>query len=404
MSRFFGRHHIAIPGPSILPDRVIRAMNRPSPDIYDPELADMVYGVIKDLKTVAGTNGYATIYICNGHGVWEGSLTNFLSKGDKVLVLATGIFAQGWGGFAHALGIEVETLDFGKTSSVDSARVVERLSKDKEHKIKAILVVQVDTSTSVRNDIKEIARVVKSINHPALIAVDCIASLGCEVFCMDDWQVDIMVSGSQKGLMIPPGLGFIYFNERAREAGKNADLRTPYWDWERRVDPEEFYQLFCGTAPTHHLFALREALNMILYEEGLPQVLKRHVVMAEAIWAAFDAWGSKGQVEMNIRDKNYRSHSVSTIKVVPPNGKLLRKWTPEHAGLTLGIGLGMENEQDPNSTGYFRIGHMGHLNPNMILGLLGSIETGFEHLEISRGKGAIEAAAKVIAKAYQPNE
>ena len=399
MNRFFGRHHIAIPGPSIMPDRVIRAINRPAPDIYNPELAEMVYGVLNDLKIVAGTSGYATIYICNGHGVWEGSLTNLFSRGDKVLVLATGIFAPGWGGFAKALGIEVETLDYGKRTSVDTDRLVERLAQDKKHEIKAILVVQVDTSTSVRNDIKEIAQAIKSIDHPALLAVDCIASLGCDNFCMDEWHVDVMISGSQKGLMAPPGLGFIYFNERAREVGKKANLRTPYWDWERRVNPEEFYQLFCGTAPTHHLFALREALDMIVHEEGLDQVYKRHALLAEAIWAAFDTWSSEGQVEMNIIDKNHRSHAVSTIKMKPPNGKLLRKWTQVNSGLTLGIGLGMESEEDPNSTGYFRIGHMGHLNPNMLLGLLGSIEAGFERLDIKRGKGAVEAAARVMANA-----
>ena len=385
-----------------MPDRVIRALSRPAPDIYDPELAEMVYQVIEDLKTVAGTKEYATIYICNGHGVWEGSLTNLLSKGDKVLVLATGIFAPGWGGFAGALGIDVETLDYGKRIPVDSVRLAERLARDKQHEIKAILVVQVDTSTSVRNDIQEISRTIKSTNHPALLAVDCIASLGCDKFNMDEWNVDVMISGSQKGLMTPPGLGFIYFNERARDFGKRAGLRTPYWDWERRVDPEEFYQLFCGTAPTHHLFALREALDMIVHEEGLEQVYKRHAVNSEAIGAAIDTWGSEGQVEMNIRDKDHRSHSVSTIKMLPPNGKLLRKWTKEHSGLTLGIGLGMGSEQDPNSTGYFRIGHMGHLNPNMVLGLLGSIEAGFEHLRIRRGDGGLEAAAKVIADA-NPN-
>ena len=399
MSRFFGKHHIAIPGPSILPDRVIRAISRPSVNIYDLELAQMVNGVIKDLKTVAGTNGYATIYICNGHGVWEGSLTNLFSRGDKVLVLATGIFAPGWGGFATGLGIEVETLDFGKRNPVATDRLVERLVQDKKHEIKAVLVVQVDTSTSVKNDIKAIARAIKGIDHPALLAVDCIASLGCENFYMDEWQVDVMVAGSQKGLMTPPGLGFIYFNERAREIGKKANLRTPYWDWERRVDPEEFYQLFCGTAPTHHLFALREALDMIIHEEGLELVYKRHALLAEAIWAAFDTWSAEGHVAMNILAKKHRSHAVSTIKMQPPFGKLLRKWTQKNAGLTLGIGLGMGTEEDPNSTGYFRIGHMGHLNPNMVSGLLGSIEAGFEQLEIKRGAGALEAAAKVIAKA-----
>lgn len=398
MTRFFGRHHIAIPGPSILPDRVIQAIGRASPDIYDPELAEMVYGIIKDLKTVAGTKEYASIYICNGHGVWEGSLTNLFNKGDKVLVLATGIFAPGWGGFAEALGLDVETLDFGKRNPVATETLLERLSRDKQHEIKAVLVVQVDTSTSVRNDIHAISKAIKSIDHPALLAVDCIASLGCENFYMDEWNVDVMITGSQKGLMTPPGLGFIFFNERAREAGKNVNLRTPYWDWERRVNPEEFYQLFCGTAPTHQLFALREALNMILHEEGLEQVFRRHGIIAEAIWAAFDTWSSKGQIEMNIKDKHFRSHSVSTIKLLPPNGKLLRKWTRDHAGLTLGIGLGMGTTEDPQSTGYFRIGHMGHINPNMILGLLGSIESGFEHLGVARGTGALEAATKVISQ------
>ena len=263
--------------------------------------------------------------------------------------------------------------------------------------IKAVLTVHVDTASSVRNDIQALSQVIRSLDHPALLMVDCIAALACDEFRMDEWHVDVMVAGSQKGLMTPPGLGFVFFSERARLQGLTAGLRTPYWDWNRRINPEEFYQHFCGTAPTHHLFGLREALDMILVEEGLESVWTRHEVLARAIWAAADQWGTVGSLEPNIPDPKSRSHAVTAIRIDPPFGRDLREWTQKNAGLTLGIGLGMQTDEDPEATGCFRIGHMGHTNPHMILGALASIEAGLEAIGVRRGQGALDAAARVCA-------
>ncbi len=398
MTKHFGRSYVATPGPSIFPERVLRAMCQPAPNIYAPELETLVAGINEDLKTVAGTKHYTTTYISNGHGAWEASVINLFNPGDEVLVLSTGIFAPGWGDCAKALGVTVHALDFGLRASVDLDRFAEKLRRDKDKRIKAILVTHVDTSTSVRNDIHGIAQVLKSLDHPALLAVDCIASLACDRFAMDEWGADVVLAASQKGLMTPPGLSFLFFNERARSVAKGTDRRTLYWNWERRIEPEEFYLYFCGTAPTHHLFGLREALNMIVHEEGLPQVYERHELMAQMIWAAAKGWGSGGPVELNIPKADDRSRAVSAVRVGAPHGKNLRNWTEENAGLTLGIGLGMATKEDPRSTGFFRIGHMGHLNGNMILGLLGTIEAGLEHLGVSRGSGAIDQAAKVLAE------
>ena len=392
-----GRNYVAIPGPSVVPDRVLQAMHRASPNIYSGEIVGLVEGILEDLKRVAGTAFHSTIYISNGHGVWECSLSNTLSPGDRILVLVTGLFARGWGGFAERLGADVEYVDFGMRSGIDTEAVHDRLKRDTSHSIKAILAVQVDTATSVRNDIASLARTIRTSGHPALLMVDCIASLACEEFRMDDWGVDVMIAGSQKGLMTPPGLGFVFFNERARTRCRDAALRTPYWDWNRRIDPEEFYFYFCGTAPTHHLYGLREALDMLLLEEGMNAAWSRHRVLAHAVWAALERWGSEGNIEPNIPDPRFRSHAVTTVRADPPIGRELRRWTEENAGLTLGIGLGMATPDDPESTACFRIGHMGHLNPHMLLGALASIESGLAAVDCRRGSGAVDAAAGVCA-------
>lgn len=384
----------AIPGPSVVPDRVLNAMHRASPDIYVGDFHALSDSVLSDLKLVARTErGYVTIYIANGHGVWEAALTNLFSPGDMVLVLSTGIFAAGWGGFAKSLGIQTEVMDFGFRHPVDIERVGERLKQDKEGHIKAVMVVHVDTASSVRNDIHSLSLAIQDTGHPALLLVDCIASLACDDFCMDAWGVDVTLAASQKGLMLPPGLAFVYFNERAKEIGKKAKLRTPYWDWNRRVNPEEFYQYYCGTPPTQQIFGLREALDMILHEEGLDTVIQRHAIHARAVWAAVEKWGESGPLECNIAARDRRSHAVTALRAGPPFGSQLRQWLSRHAGLSLGIGLGAATAEDKDATGAFRIGHLGHLNPHMILGTLASIEAGFEALGYPRGKGAIEAAA-----------
>ncbi|WP_208347221.1 pyridoxal-phosphate-dependent aminotransferase family protein [Pseudaestuariivita rosea] len=401
MSLANGRHYLAIPGPSVIPDRVLAAMHRAAPNIYTGELVDMTHSIVPDLKKLARTDHQVAMYIANGHGAWEAALTNTLSRGDQVLVLATGRFGHGWGEMATKMGVHCQVIDFGRRSDIDMARVEEALRADTGGEIKAVLAVQVDTSSSVKNDIAGLRQTMDRVSHPALLMVDCIACLGCDAFEMDAWGVDVMVTGCQKGLMTPPGMAFVYFNDKADGYRENADLVTHYWDWRPRVDPNGFYQYFDGTAPTHHLYGLRTALDMI-FEEGLENVWARHATLAKAIWAAFDAWGTKGSLALNINDPAKRSHAVTSATIDPPHGTDLRNWLVQNAGVTLGIGLGMETPQDPNSDGYFRIGHMGHVNAHMVLGVLGAIDAGLKALDLPHGLGAVEAASVVIGASCRP--
>ncbi|MEL6620665.1 MAG: aminotransferase class V-fold PLP-dependent enzyme [Pseudomonadota bacterium] len=391
-----GRDYLAIPGPSVMPDAVLQAMHRAAPNIYEGALVEMAAGIVPDLRRVARTSGDVAMYIGNGHAAWEAALANTVAPGDHVLVPATGRFGHGWADMALGLGAEAQIVDFGKHSPIDPDRVADALRADTGHRIKAVLAVHVDTSTSIRNDIAALRAVLDATGHPALLMADCIASLGCDVFEMDEWGVDVMVAGSQKGLMVPPGMCFVFFSAKAAAVRAALPRVSRYWDWAPRANPEEFYQYWNGTAPTHHLYGLRTALDMI-HAEGLEQVWRRHDLLARAIWAACDAWAVEGGLEMNVADPAHRSTAVTCLRLPSPNGAALREWTETHLGLTLGIGLGMAPPGDPAALGYFRLGHMGHVNGHMIMGLLGGIETGMRALDIPHKSGALEAAAQVIA-------
>ena len=391
-----GWHYLAIPGPSVVPEEVLRAMHRPSPNIYEGELVEMVHALIPDLRALACTRHQVAIYIANGHGAWEAAVSNVLGRGEKVLVAASGRFAHGWAEMAARMGVRPEILDFGLRAPIDPARVGEVLAADTGHEIRAVMAVHVDTSTSARSDIAALRRAIDEAGHPALLMVDCIASLACERFEMDAWGVDVMVAGSQKGLMVPPGLAFVFFNERADAARERCDNVTAYWDWRPRSAPRDFYQYFGGTAPTHHLYGLRRALDMIA-GEGLENVWHRHAVLARAWWAAFEAWGRDGPLELNIAERAARSHAVTALRITPPLGTALREWLSENAGVTLGIGLGMAPPDDPARHGFFRVGHMGHVNAHMVLGAIGALEAGLKALDIPHGPGGTQAAAAVVA-------
>ena len=391
-----GLTYLAIPGPSVMPDRVLRAMHRPAPNIYTGELHDITRSLIPDLKAVAKTDHNVAIYIANGHGVWEAALSNVISEGDTVLVLATGRFCVGWGEMAASLGASVETIDFGDSDAVDLAQVEAALKADTEGRIKAVLTVLVDTSTGVLNDIKGIRAAMDAAGHDALLMCDCIASLGCDEFRMDDWGVDITVAASQKGLMTPPGIGFVWFNDKADAVREGMSRVSRYWDWRPRVSAEEYWMFFDGTAPTHHIYGIREALDMIA-EEGLENIWLRHQGLARAIWAAIDVWSSDGPLEINVANPNARSHAVTSLKLDEGQGDALRGWCEDKMGVTLGIGLG----RTPASA-FFRLGHMGHVNGHMVLGFLGTIDAGLKALNISHGKGALEAASAVLADLARP--
>ncbi len=386
-----GREYLAIPGPSVMPDAVLQAMHRPSPNIYDGALIEMMPALTQDLKRVAGTQHDVAIYIANGHGTWEAALSNVIAPGETVLAPASGRFTHGWAEMAEGIGAKVDLIDFGLTSHWILDRIAEELNADKEHKIKAVLAVHVDTSTSIRNDIPGLRALLDDLNHPALLMADCIASMGCDRFEMDAWGVDVTVTACQKGLMTPAGTGFVFFNEKAQAKRASMPRVSQYWDWQPRANPELFYQYFNGTAPTHHLYGLRAALDLI-HGEGLENVWSRHERLAKAIWAACDVWAQGGALHFNVADPTHRSHAVTALRLTEGRGTPLRNYTENQLGLTLGIGLGMEDWD-----GCFRLGHMGHVNAQMIMAMLGGMETAMAALDIPRGQGALEAAAATLA-------
>lgn len=399
MSLAAGRPYLAIPGPSVMPDAVLQAMHQPAPNIYEGDIVEMVRAMVPDLQRVARTKAKVAIYIANGHGAWEASLSNIANPGDKVLVCITGRFGNGWAEMAEGLGLIADRIDFGRQTGIDGARLEEALKADTNHDYKAVLFSHVDTATSLRNDPRILRAALDAAGHPALLMADCIASMGCDEFEMDEWGVDIALTGSQKGLMVPPGLSFVFVNPKAEEARKQVKLVSRYWDWVPRIDPDFFYQFFGGTAPTHHLFGLRASLD-IIHAEGMEQVWKRHATLASAIWAACEAWGAdNGALRMNVADRSLRSHAVTALGLGGRNGQALRQWVASNTGVTLGIGLGMESEEDPRGEGFFRIGHMGHLNAHMVMGMLGTLQAGMDAIGAHTGPGALDAAARVIANA-----
>ena len=390
-----GIEYLAIPGPSVIPEKVLQAMHRSSPNIYEGELVELTDNIVPKLCQVAKTKGNVAMYISNGHGAWEAALSNTTNRGDKILVAATGRFGHGWSEIAQKNGLITTVLDFGTSSTIDLNLLETALKKDKTYK--AILVTHVDTSTSVKNEIAPIRALLNEINHDALLLVDCIASLACDEFHMDDWGADVMVAACQKGIMVPPGVSFVFFNEKAKYLQNSLEMVSSYWDWRPRINPDYYYRYFGGTAPTHHLYGLNVALDMIL-NENIEMVWKRHEVLASAIWAAIDGWEKGGELKANIRDKNFRSNAVTSLQVQTPKGTHLRKWLQENTGLTIGIGLGMATPEDPNGDGFFRLGHMGHVNAQMIMGLIATLETAMIAVGVPHGKNAINEAASVIAK------
>lgn len=389
-----GRMLTSMPGPSVIPDRVLSAMHTSMPNIYEGALLETSMSVLNELPAIARSSGHAFMAISNGHGAWEMALTNTLSRGDNVLVLESGRFAVGWGEQAKMLGAQVEVLNARERAPIDPDAVEERLRADTGHKIKAILAVQVDTASGVWNDIAAIGRAIKAAGHPALFMADCIASIGCVEFLMDEWGVDVAVGGSQKGLMVPPGLGLVWASDKAMAAHQSADMRTPYWDWTSRVSEDAHYRRYCGTAPIQHIYAMRTALDMIA-EEGLEAIWNRHAVFANAVHAAIEAWSSPGGLEFNIVDKAHRSHSTTTVLSGSIDSERLCQICENDAGLTLGIGLGDLAGRS------FRIGHMGHLNPPMLLGTLATIEAALNALDAPIGASGAAAAARAIADALR---
>ena len=399
MGHVSGRTYLAIPGPSVVPERVLNAMHRASPNIYEGEIVDTTHRIVADLKRLAMTEQHVAIYIANGHGGWEAALSNMFSRGDKALLVATGRFGHGWAEAARRMGVEVEIVDFGMSTPADPQRIEDALRADTGHAIRAVLVTHVDTASSALTDVAAVRAALDAAGHPALLAVDAIASLGCDEMRMDAWGVDVLIAASQKGLMLPPGLAFVWFSRKAMDVSQQAGLMTPYWDWRPRGTAVDFYQYFGGTAPTAHLYGLRESLTMMLDEEGLEAVWRRHDALARAVWAAFDAWSAgSNAIGLNVANPVHRGRSVTAARIGKGGAGALRRWLEAEAGVTLGIGLGMAMPGEPAYDDFLRVAHMGHANAHMVLGVLATMEAGMQALGIARGAGALEAAAAAFAR------
>lgn len=393
MSLNKGRPVLAIPGPTEIPERVLAAMHRQAVSIYEGELFEMTDVLLEDLKTLARTKGHVAFYQSNGHGAWEAALRNTVSQGDRIVVLSNGFFSSRWGMVASTLGVEVDYLDYGMSEHADPERLEALLREDANNDIKAVLAVQTETSSSVRNDPHALRRAIDAAGHDALLMIDCIASLGVDPFEMDAWGIDVVVSAGQKGLMTPIGSSFVFFNEKA-DAARARTTPGQYFDWTHRAKSKDFYPRWSGSPPVHNMYALREALDMILKDEGLPAVWARHKTVSTAVCAAVDAWGAEGTMALNIKGPAHRGAGVTTVNTSSGVGAKIRNWCAANAGVTFGNSLGFPPEELHD---HFRIGHMGHFNIHMVMGVLGAIETAMQAQDIPYGAGGLTAAASVLA-------
>lgn len=385
-----GRQFLHTPGPTAIPDRVLNAMHRQPLDLTDPQLGDLAQTCFDDLKAIFVTAGDMFIYASNGHGGWEAVLCNLFESGETALVPETGYFSDGWAGHARALGIDAQVMPGDVRRAIDPNRLESALRNDRARRIKAVLVVHTDTATGVISDIPALRSAIDAADHPALLVVDAVASLGASPFSMDDWGVDVALGASQKALMGPPGLAFVAANARARAAARTVRRHRHYWDWEYRAAPEG-YRRFCGTAPEHGLFALRAALD-ILREEGLSVAIHRHARLAGAVGMAVEAWSEAGDVGFNALMPCERSSSVTTV-LTPAgfNGARVREHGRTRRGVALGGGLGLLAGKA------FRIGHLGDLNEPMILGCLGAVELTLRDLGVTCGRSGLSAAIDHLA-------
>ncbi len=380
-----GREFLHTPGPTNIPDRILRAMHKPALDFTAPPFVEMTRTCFEDMRPVFQTQGLVFMFAANGHGAWEAALSNTLSPGDHILVPETGNFSMKWGMMAESLGLVIEHLPGDWRHGIDPAAVEQHLRQDDEGRIKAVLMVHVDTASGVVSDVPAIRQAMDNANHSALFMVDTIASLACVEFRMDDWGVDVAMAASQKGLMCPPGIGFTACSEKAMHATQSSRLPRNYWDWRERMTDAQYIR-FCGTAPIHLLYGLREALDM-LAEEGLDNVIARHDRLAGAIRAAVDVWCSDGGMAYNALLPAQRSNSITAIRV-PPGYDAEEVRTVAREDFQVAMGGGLEQLKGD----VFRIGHMGDLNEPMALGAVAGIEATLQQLDVPHGRGGVAAA------------
>ena len=381
-----GKHFLQLPGPSNVPDRILRAMDYPTIDHRGPEFSDLANDCLEGIKTIFKTKSNVIIYPASGTGAWEAALVNTINENDLVLMVETGHFASLWNKMALRLGIKTEFLETDWRRGVVPEKLFDRLQKDTEKQIKAVCVVHNETSTGCTSRIEEVRQALNSANHDALLMVDSISGLASMEYKHDEWGVDITVSGSQKGLMLPPGLSFNAISDKALRISKTSGMRRSYWDWEEQIDANKSGS-FPYTPATNLLYGLKEAINM-LHEEGLDNVFKRHEKHALATRAAVQAWGFE-----NVCKEEKDFSNVLTAVMLPENHNAdnLRKIILENLNMSLGNGLSKLAGK------VFRIGHLGDFNDLMLMGTLNGIEIGFEMAGIPYQKGGISKATEILA-------
>jgi alanine-glyoxylate transaminase/serine-glyoxylate transaminase/serine-pyruvate transaminase len=388
MTHRSGRHFLQIPGPTNVPDRVLRAIDNATIDHRGPEFARLGVEIFERLQPVFGSTQPVVIYPASGTGAWEAALVNTLSPGDAVLMVETGQFAALWHRMAGRLGLAPQLLPTDWRHGVDPAAVEAALREDKARRIKAVCVVHNETSSGVASRIPLVRRAIDAADHPALLMVDSISSLGSMEYRHDDWGVDVTVAGSQKGLMLPPGLSFNCVSEKARRSAVTARLPRSYWGWDEMIAANKT-GYFPYTPATNLLYGLREALRM-LEEEGLPAVFARHQRHAEATRRAVGAWG----LEVVCQEPEEYSPALTAV-LLPPgqNADALRQVILDAYDMSLGMGLGKLAGK------VFRIGHLGYFNDLMLAGTLCGIEMGLARAGVPHRKGGVAAALDYLAAA-----
>ena len=382
-----GRHFLQIPGPTNVPDRVLRAIDNATVDHRGPEFQAMSQEVLAGLKAVFKTRSPVVIFPASGTGAWEAALVNSLSAGDRVLMVETGHFATLWHAMATRLGLVPEFIKGDWRHGADPAAIEARLHEDRKHELKAVCVVHNETSTGVTSRIGEVRRAIDRAKHPALFMVDTISSLASIDYRHDEWGVDVTVAGSQKGLMLPPGLSFNAVSDKALAAAKSAKLPRSYWNWEEMIAANRD-GWFPYTPATNLLYGLRVALRMLVEEEGLENVFRRHDRHAEATRRAVRAWG------LEILCADPAEYSSSLTAVLMPEGHseiAFRQVVLERFNLSLGSGLTRLRDK------VFRIGHLGDFNDLMLLGTLAGVEMGLEVARVPHKKGGVQAAMDYLA-------
>jgi alanine-glyoxylate transaminase/serine-glyoxylate transaminase/serine-pyruvate transaminase len=391
MSYSSGRQFVQLPGPTNVPERILRATARPTIDHRGPEFAQLGLEVLEGMKEVFQTSGKVIIFPSSGTGAWEASLANTLSPGDKVLMFENGQFAALWIQMAASLGLEVDVVPGDWRHGVDPQVVEAKLHDDRDHKIQAVCVVHNETSTGVTSLVGAVRQAMNRAGHPALLLVDTISSLASIDYRHDEWEVDVAIGGSQKGLMLPPGLGFNAISEKALAASKSARITRSYWDWKPML---EFNAtgFFPYTPATNLLYGLRESLQMLLREEGLQNVFKRHTRHGEATRRAVRAWGLEN---VAIDPKEYSDSVTAIYTPAGHSADELRRVILDRFNMPLGTGLGRLKDKA------FRIGHLGDFNDLMLAGTLGGVEMGLEIAGIPHRKGGASAALDYMAESLK---